>query len=150
MEQQKYDLEERLLAFGADVIRFTESLHRSRAGNHIGGQLLRSGTSPLLNHGEAQAAESKADFIHKMKVSLKELRESERALRLIGKVPLTDDLQVLKILQKETDELIRIFVASIRTANSSKVREGSGCDYDADGSSIYFDVQSSMFDVGCS
>src|SRR6266404_1154183 len=78
-----YDLEERLLEFAAVVIDVSEKLPNSRAGNHIAGQLLRSGTSPYGNHGEAQAPESAEDFIHKMKVCLKELRETRRWARLI-------------------------------------------------------------------
>lgn len=76
MAERKYDLEERLLDFAADVVKLTEAMPNTRAANQVGGQLLRSGTSPLFNHGEAQAAESPNDFIHKMKICLKELRES--------------------------------------------------------------------------
>jgi four helix bundle protein len=61
----RYDLEERLLDYSARIIRLAERLPRTRAGNHVGAQLLRSGTSPLPNHGEAQAAESTDDFVHK-------------------------------------------------------------------------------------
>jgi len=109
-----YDLEERLLAYAASIIRVVESLPTSRAANHVAGQLLRSGTSPLANHGEAEAAESPADFIHKLRISLKELRESHRWLRLAHMVPLGDP-KILDPVLKETDELIRIFVASVRT-----------------------------------
>lgn len=116
MKQQKYDLEERLLAFCFDVIRLIECIPKSRAGNHIAGQLLRSGTSPYPNHGEAQAAESAKDFVHKMGVSLKELRETSRWLQLIKRVPLVSDSAKIEPLILECDELIRIFVASIRTA----------------------------------
>ena len=105
------------------IVRFVEKMPNTRAANHVGGQLLRSGTSPLFNHGEAQAAESTNDFVHKMKVCLKELRESQRALRLIQKAPLTNDPADLDPFLRETDELIRIFVASIRTAENNKVRE---------------------------
>src|SRR6266849_9332366 len=80
---KNYDLEERLLDYAADIIRLTERLPNTRAGAHVGGQLLRSGTSPLSNHGEAQAAESVDDFIHKLSVCLKELKESRRRLRLV-------------------------------------------------------------------
>jgi len=69
-KKQVFDLEERLLAY-------------SVTGNHIAGQLLRSGTSPYPNHGEAQSAESPKDFIHKLRISLKELRETQRWLKLI-------------------------------------------------------------------
>src|ERR1700712_3265100 len=79
----RYDLEERLLDFAVRIVRLTSKLPRTRAGNHVARQFLRSGTSPLPNHGEAQAAESVADFVHKMKVCLKELRESRRWLTLI-------------------------------------------------------------------
>ena len=92
---------------------------RSRTALHVGGQLLRSGTSPLFNHGEAQGAESPNDFVHKLKVCLKELRETERALRLTARVPLVDDRSAIDLLMKEADELIRIFVTSIRTAKNN-------------------------------
>ena len=80
-EAPPYDLEERLLEYAARIIRLADSLKNSRAANHVGGQLLRSGTSPLPNHGEARAAESLNDFVHKLKICLKELRESHRWLR---------------------------------------------------------------------
>ncbi len=114
-----YDLEERLLGYSAEVILLAERLPKTRAGNHIAGQLIRSGTSPFSNHGEAQGAESQKDFIHKMGICVKELRESERWLKLIRRVPLlplTD--KTLSSLLKETDELIRIFASSIKTAKS--------------------------------
>src|SRR5450759_5123439 len=111
-----YDLEERLLEYSARIIRLVEKLPNTRAGNHVAGQLLRSGTSPLPNHGEAEAAESAGDFIHKMKICLKELRESYRWLLLIGRVPLMKDDPEASALTKETDELIRIFFKSIQTA----------------------------------
>ncbi len=113
-EERKFDLEERLLDFAALIIRLVESLPKTRAGNHIAGQLLRSGTSPLPNHGEAEAAESPGDFIHKLRICLKELRETLRWLRLIERIPMSAD--ELPDAMKESDELIRIFVASIRTA----------------------------------
>ncbi len=131
MAEREYDLEDRLLEYAASVIRLVEKVVKTRAGNHVGGQLLRSGTSPLFNHGEAQAAESPNDFIHKMKVCLKELRESERALRLVRRVPLINDTTEIGPFLKETDELIRIFVTSIRTAQKNKVREDTDNSYGA-------------------
>jgi four helix bundle protein len=118
-----YDLENRLLGYAADAVRLVEKMPRTRAGNHIGNQLLRSSTAPLLNHGEAQAAESPNDFVHKMRVCLKELRESQRSLRLIIKIPLVKNPGTVEPLLRETDELIRIFVASIRTAEKNMVRK---------------------------
>jgi len=115
----RYDLEERLLCFAADVIRLTRKLEKSYAGQHVAQQLLRSGTSPLANHGEGESAKSKSDFIHRLRTCLQELRESHRWLRLIERVPLTDDVEAAKTLIKEADELIRIFFTSIRTAGGT-------------------------------
>ena len=122
MDAAIYDLEERLLKFAARVCRLVEQLPRTRAGNHIAGQLLRSGTSPLSNHAEAQAAESPDDFVHKLRISLKELRESKRWLLLIQTVPLLKPPAKLDPLVEENDELIRIFVASIRTSTAKSAR----------------------------
>ena len=115
MSAEQYDLEERLLEYAARIIRLAENVTRSPAGQHIALQVLRSGTSALPNHAEAQAAESNRDFIHKLKTCLKELRW----LRLIQKVPLVKKPELVEPLLKETDELIRIFVASIRTAQKN-------------------------------
>jgi len=71
----KSNLEERLINFAVLIIKITNELANTKAGNHLGGQLIRSGTSPALNYGEAQSAESRKDFVHKIKVVLKELRE---------------------------------------------------------------------------
>jgi len=116
MKQQTYDLEERLLEYSVRIIKIVEQLPNTRTGNHIAGQLLRSGTSPYPNHGEAQAAESQKDFIHKLRISLKEFRESQRWLKLIRRVPLIKKPGLLDAILQETDELIRIFVTSIKTA----------------------------------
>ena len=119
---QKYDLEERLLAYAAEVIRLSEDIPNSRAGNHVSGQFLRSGTSPLSNHGEAQGAESQGDFVHKLKICVKELRETRRWLLLTKRVPLAGPSPRLDWLLQETDELIRIFVASVRTSQIRKLK----------------------------
>lgn len=113
-----YDLEERLLDYSVRIVRLVEALPNTRAGNHIAGQLLRSGTSPLPNHGEAQAAESRADFLHKMKVCLKELRETLRWLKLVERAPLIKPADKVGALLQETDELVRIFVKSIQTSQA--------------------------------
>ena len=117
---RKYDLEERLLEYAAMIIRLVEQLPKTRAGNHVAGQLMRSGTSPLPNHGEAQAAESARDFVHKFKVCLKELRESKRWLRLIKRVPLVEPVTSIDPPLHETEELIKIFVSSINTVQRKK------------------------------
>jgi four helix bundle protein len=117
---EKYDLEERLLDYVVKLIRFTEKMIKTDAGKHVGGQLLRSGSSPMAHHGEAQSAESTKDFIHKMRVALKELREASRWLKVSQRVPLTKSLSDNQVLLQETDELIRIFYSSIRTAQMRK------------------------------
>ena len=111
---QKYDLEERLLSFAANIVRLADSLPNTKAGNHIASQLLRCGTSPLANHGEVEAAESRNDFLHKLRICLKELRETNRWLRLIDRLGLTE-ATALSAAIGEVDQLIRIFVTSIRT-----------------------------------
>jgi four helix bundle protein len=122
LTDRKYDLEERLLNFSTDIIFLVERLPSSRTGMHVASQLLRSGTAPYSNHAEAQGAESPSDFIHKLRVSLKELRETERWLRLIARVPLITPGARLANLLREADELIRIFVASIRTAERNRAK----------------------------
>ena len=116
----KYDLEDRLLKFSANIILLSEQLPKSRAGNHIAGQILRSGTSAYPNHGEAQAAESRKDFVHKMRICLKELRETLRWLNLVQQSNMLTDELLLRSVQKENDKLIRIFMSSIRTASSNQ------------------------------
>ena len=116
MARQIYDLEERLLGFSVRIIKIVDQLPKTRTGNHVAGQLLRSGTSPYPNHGEAQAAESPKDFIHKLSISLKELRETQRWLKLIQQVPLIKKPELLADILEETEELIKIFVKSIKTA----------------------------------
>lgn len=120
MADPKYDLEERLLEFSVRVIRVTESMKHSRAGDHIADQLLRSGTSPYGNHGEAEGAESRSDFIHKLRICFKELRETRRWLKLIQRATLVENPTLLVNLIAEADELVRIFAASIRTAESNR------------------------------
>lgn len=115
-----YDLADRLLEFSARVIRLSESLPATRAGQHIGDQLLRSGTSPYAQHTEAEDAESTADFVHKLKLCLKEMRETHRWIRLIRHVPLVKNPALLDPLLDEADQLIRIFRQSVITARTRK------------------------------
>ena len=122
MKKQIYDLEERLLEYSVRIIKIVEQLPDTKTGNHVSGQLLKSGTSPYPNHGEAQAAESPKDFIHKLRISLKELRESQRWLKLIQSVPLINRAEMLTDILQETEELIRIFVTSIKTAGKKNLR----------------------------
>ncbi len=113
--ERKFDLDERLINFASDCIDVAESLPKTLAGNHITSQLIRSSTSPALHYGEAQAAESRNDFIHKMKVCLKELRETYNCLRLIRKKNWHDEAKLGRLIT-ENNELISIFVSSLKTA----------------------------------
>ncbi len=119
-EKRKFDLEDRLIDFAIKVIEIVELIPSSRAGSHIAGQLVRSGTSPALNYGEAQSAESRSDFIHKMKICLKELRETKISLKIIYKKPLVIELEIVQKLITENDELISIFMKSVSTATENK------------------------------
>ena len=117
--ERRFDLEERLLDYAVRIIRLVEALPGTRAGRHVADQLLRCGTSPLANHGELQAAESRRDFVHKLGICLKERRESRRWLRLVHRVPLLAPSKIDPLL-RETEALIKIFSASIRTAEKNK------------------------------
>ena len=119
-ENRVFDLEERLIDFAVRIIRIVESLPKTKVANHIAGQLVRCGTSPAPNYGEAQSAESRSDFIHKMKVALKELRETKVWLLMIVRAMLIKPVSKLDSLIKENDELISIFMTSIKTAKQNK------------------------------
>ena len=118
--KRTYDLEERLLQFSVGVIKLVEDLPNTRTGNHVANQLLRSGTSPYANHAEAQAAESTNDFIHKLRICLKELREAKRWIMLIQRLALLPQAEQVNNILLESEELIKIFVKSIRTAESRR------------------------------
>jgi four helix bundle protein len=111
-------LEERLIEFAVIVVGVVEALPNSKAGNHIANQLIRSGTAPAPNYGEAQSAESRKDFIHKMKISLKELRGTMVWLKIITRKRLGDCSEVPAAIA-ECNELIAIFVSSTKTADAN-------------------------------
>ncbi|PKD42527.1 MULTISPECIES: four helix bundle protein [Rhodohalobacter] len=114
-----YDLEDRLIDFAVHIIKVAEQLPKNYTGNHLGKQIIRSGTAPALNYGEAQGAESRKDFIHKMKISLKELRETFINLKIIKKSGLIVNYQTFTEALKECNELISIFVKSVKTAEKT-------------------------------
>jgi len=118
-DKRTFDLEERLIDFAVRIIHMAESLPKTKVGNHIAGQLIRCGTSPAPNYGEAQGAESRSDFIHKMKISLKELRETRVWLLMIRRAHLFKPTSKIQPLIGENDELISIFVSSIQTAKQN-------------------------------
>jgi four helix bundle protein len=109
-----------LIDFSVDIIKITDKLPNSRAGSTIANQIVRSGTSPALNYGEAQSAESKNDFIHKIQIVLKELRETLVALKIIKKADLINETTLLEKAISESNELISIFVATVNTIKKKK------------------------------
>jgi four helix bundle protein len=117
MDTKALELEDRLVDFAVRVITVVESLPDTKAGKHIASQLVRSGTSPAPNYGEARAAESRDDFVHKLKIALKELRETLIWLKIIERKPMLPKERLGSIV-KECDELISIFVTSLRTAST--------------------------------
>ncbi len=114
------DLEERIIDFTVFIINIIEDVKNNYAGNYYGNQLIRSSGSPALNYGEARSAESHKDFVHKMGICLKELRESYNCLRIINKANLFSGNQVkMDKALDETNQLISIFVTSIKTSKSN-------------------------------
>ena len=112
----RQELEDRLIDFSVFIIEILKELPKSKLGTHLEGQLVRSSTSPALNYGEAQSAESRKDFIHKIKIVLKELRETLVGLKIIKRSRLLKQDDKLNLVMKENDELIAIFVKSVETA----------------------------------
>lgn len=120
-EPQKYDLEDRLVKFAIIILEICDLLPNSKAANNLEHQLSKSGTAPALLYGEVQAAESRADFIHKMRILLKELRETRISLRIINEKPIIKQAKI-ETATKECNELIGIFTKSIETDNKTKLR----------------------------
>lgn len=120
----RFQLQDRLIDFSVLAIDVVNGLISSKAGNHLGGQLVRSATSCPLNYGEAQSAESSKDFVHKMSIVLKELRETWVCLEIIRKAKLSPNSNQLQTISKENNELISIFVKSIETSkNKSELKK---------------------------
>ncbi|MCI0661744.1 MAG: four helix bundle protein [Acidobacteria bacterium] len=124
MENQIYqlsadELETRLIDFAVRIIKLSAALPKTSAGKHIAGQILRSGTSPAPNYGEARGAESHADFIHKYGIILKELNETSIWLRVIERSRLLNPDFMTEILE-ENKQLCKIFGSSLKTARFNK------------------------------
>jgi len=113
------ELENRMIDFSIQIVNLIKSLPEDRITNHLCGQLLRSATSPALNYGEAQGAESKKDFVHKLGIVLKELRESLNCLKILAG---TNYIKTESPVMKECNELVSIFVKSVET-NKRKMEE---------------------------
>jgi len=112
----KNDLEERLINFAVVIIELANEIPNTKIGIHLSGQIGRSGTSAALNYGEAQSGESRKDFIHKIKVVLKELRETSVCLKIIYRTKLNKSAEKMETALKKNNELISIFVKSVETA----------------------------------
>jgi len=113
------ELERRLISFGAEIITTSTKLPRTPQGRHVSLQMLRSGTATAANYGEARGAESRSDFIHKLRVVLKELNETAIWLQMISKSSLLPAEHIVAIVA-ENRELSKIIAASVRTARGPK------------------------------
>ncbi|MFA6618241.1 MAG: four helix bundle protein [Candidatus Neomarinimicrobiota bacterium] len=120
---KRFDLEERLISFSTRIIEIVKAMPNDKVGSNLSNQLVRSGTSVSLNYGEAQSGESRRDFIHKIKIVLKELRETFICLKLIKRTHLLEDESVLDKVLDENDQLIAIFVKSVDTAQRNNENE---------------------------
>lgn len=116
-------LEERLINFAVRIVILSTNLPKTPAGKHIAGQIMRSGTSPAPNYGEARGAESHADFIHKLRIVLKELNETSIWLRIIERSQLLRKDLIQDIIGENT-ELCRIFAASLKTVRNPRAENG--------------------------
>jgi len=119
--KKKFDLEDRLVDFACMCLGVCELLPNSKAGQNLEYQLSKSSTAAALIYGEAQAAESRADFLHKMKMVLKEIRESGVNLKIIKRKPVVTN-QKVEIAFNESNELMAIFLKSVETAKNNNER----------------------------
>ncbi|NUY80173.1 four helix bundle protein [Flavobacterium sp. MAH-1] len=123
---REFNLHERLIDFAVMIIEISKGIENSKPGNHLSGQIIRSGTAPSLNYSEAQSAESRNDFIHKMSIVLKELRETLSCLKILRKANLyliSNDM--MEKTQIEANELISIFVRSIQTSKEKLKKDNT-------------------------
>ena len=114
MPAPRYDLEDRLIDFAARICLLIDRFPATPIARHVATQMMRSATSPFANYGEAQAAESRQDFLHKLRICLKELRETQAWLKFADRMRLCPDQ--IEAARRECNELVAIFVASITTA----------------------------------
>ena len=119
-EDVRFDLEERLIRFAVAIVTLTNKFPINFAVQHFSKQLIRSGTSPALNYAESQSAESRNDFIHKLSIALKELRETMVCLKIIQRSDLIRDQSQLTQTIDECNQLISILVTSIKTAKKPR------------------------------
>jgi len=120
--KRQFNLDQRLIDFASTIIDMVDALPKNISANHLASQVVRSGTAPALHYGEAQGAESRKDFIHKMKIGLKELRETYSCLRIIA-LKVWIEKSMMSNIINENNELIAIFVKSIETAKNNLEKE---------------------------
>ena len=118
-------MQDRLIEYAVRIIKLSQALPESKVGKHVASQILKSGTSPAPNHGEAQSAESRSDFVHKLKIALKELRETDIWLKIIVRSELIQPVNSIDSLLLETNELISILFKSIETAKRNEKQKKS-------------------------
>lgn len=123
LQNSNKDLEQRLIDFSISVIKLSDSLNGSYASQYLKGQMLRSAISPALNYGELKSAESRNDFIHKMKIILKELRETHVALKIVHQAGFSAKQELMQTVTDECNQLISIMVKSIDTAQKGRVKK---------------------------
>ena len=116
------DIAERLIDFAVRIIRLGAALPKNQVGKHIAGQVIRSGTSVGANYEEARGAESRADFIHKVTIALKELRESLFWLKVIDRAEMLPHKRMVEII-READELCAILTSSVVTAKKKRQKK---------------------------
>jgi len=120
---KNFDLDERMINFSVSIIHLTENLPKTNAGLYFANQIMRSASSAALNYAEAQSGESRRDFVHKLMISLKELRETNSGLRIIDKSNMSKTPESHHELLKESNELISIFMKSVKTARMNMKKE---------------------------
>ena len=113
--KRKYDLEERLIEFSLLTMNVSKSIVNTNSGKNLSNQLVRSSSSPALNYGEAQAAESRKDFIHKLRIVQKELRETKVCLSILLRAQLVKNESLGQKAKQECSELIAIITSSVAT-----------------------------------
>ena len=116
IDMNRYELEERMIGFAVLIYRLTDRMPASKDGNYFKDQIIRSSASAALNYGEAMSAESGKDFLHKIRLVLKELRETYVALRIINNIQLLDAPNDLSNTLMENNELISIFIKTVQTS----------------------------------
>ena len=113
------EIEDRLVKFSSSTFHLTGKMIKSDYSLVLSNQLLRSSTSSALNYGEAQGAETKKDFIHKIGIVIKELRESHINLQIIKESQICEDVKFLENIIRENNELLSIFFATLKTAKKN-------------------------------